>query len=61
MATTTLIARQFIPNDDPKHKTEVDHKNRNRANYQLSNLRWITPSHNNYNRVMPKILNAKAD
>ena len=56
-----LIARQFIPNDDPKHKTEVDHKNRNRANYQLSNLRWITPSHNNYNRVMPKILNAKAD
>lgn len=48
-----LIARQFIKNDDPAHKTEVDHKNRNRKDYRLSNLRWVTPSENNYNRDMP--------
>ncbi len=56
-----LIARQFIPNDDPQHKIEVDHINRNRADYHLSNLRWITPTDSNYNRDMPKIINARAD
>lgn len=49
-----LIAKQFIPNDDPKNKTEVDHKNRNRSDYRLANLRWVTPSENNYNRKMPE-------
>lgn len=49
-----LIARQFLPNDDPVHKNEVDHKNRNRSDYHLSNLRWVSQSTNNYNRVMPK-------
>lgn len=49
-----IIAKQFLPNDDPTHKKEVDHKNRNRADNRLSNLRWVTHSENNYNRVMPK-------
>ena len=49
-----LIAKQFIYNDDPEHKTEVDHKNRIRTDYRLANLRWVTPSENNYNRDMPK-------
>ena len=48
-----LIAKQFLHNDDPAHKTEVDHKNRNKKDYRLSNLRWVTPSENNYNRKMP--------
>lgn len=49
-----LIAKQFLPNNDPAHKTEVDHKNRKRNDYRLCNLRWVTPSQNNYNRKMPK-------
>ena len=45
-----LIAKQFIPNDDPEHKTQVDHINHNKADYHLSNLRWVTPSQNQRNR-----------
>ena len=49
-----LIALQFIENDDPDHKTEVDHINRNRADYHLDNLRWVTPSQNQFNRSSHK-------
>ena len=56
-----LIARQFIPNDDPKNKIEVDHINRNRADYHLSNLRWVTPTASNYNRKIPKIIDARVE
>ena len=45
-----LIAKQFITNDDPEHKTQVDHKNKNRGDYHLSNLRWVTPSTNQKNK-----------
>ncbi len=48
-----IIAKQFLPNDDPAHKKEVDHKNRNRKDNRLCNLRWVTHSENNYNRKMP--------
>ena len=41
-----LIAKQFIPNDDPEHKTEVDHINHNRTDYHIDNLRWVTKSDN---------------
>ena len=41
-----LIAKQFLENDDPEHKTQVDHKNKDRSDYHLSNLRWVTPSEN---------------
>ena len=46
-----LIALQFIPNDDPEHKKEVDHKNKDRTDYHLENLRWCTHSDNNINKV----------
>ena len=39
-----LVARQFIPNDNPKNKRYVDHKNRKRDDYHISNLRWVTES-----------------
>ena len=44
-----LIAEQFIPN--PENLTEVDHINRDRSDYHLSNLRWVTQSTNLRNRT----------
>ena len=46
-----LIALQFIPNDDPEHKTEVDHINTHRDDNHLENLRWVTRSKNNENKA----------
>ena len=45
-----VIALQFIPNDDPEHKTEVDHIDRNKTNNRISNLRWVTKQQNLDNR-----------
>ena len=44
-----LVANQFIENDDPTHKTFVDHKNNIRFDNRICNLRWVTPSENNRN------------
>ena len=49
-----LIAKQFIPNDDPVNKTQVDHINRDPSDYHLSNLRWVSQSQNNENRSSHK-------
>ena len=45
-----LIAKQFIHNDDPDNKTQVDHINHDVSDYHLSNLRWVTPSENYRNK-----------
>ena len=37
-----IIGLQFIENDDPEHKTMIDHKNHDRTDYHISNLRWVT-------------------
>ena len=45
-----LVARQFIPNDDPQNKRFVDHKNKHPDDYHISNLRWVTASENQKNK-----------
>lgn len=41
-----IIAEQWINNDDPVNKTEVDHMNHIRDDNHISNLRWVTKSQN---------------
>lgn len=43
-----LLATQFIPNPDGKQY--IDHIDRNRANNDLSNLRWCSCSENQINK-----------
>lgn len=49
-----LAGLLFLINDDPVHKTQVDHIDKNRGHLELSNLRWLTPSENNKNRNKQK-------
>jgi hypothetical protein len=44
-----LIAIQFIPN--PDELEEVDHINRIRTDNRIENLRWVSHSENNKNKV----------
>jgi len=46
-----LIARQFIPNPNPQVNTDVDHVNHIRSDNRLENLRWVTKSQNQRNRL----------
>ena len=44
-----ILANQFIPN--PQNLKFVDHRNKVRTDNRLENLRWVTRSLNNRNRV----------
>ena len=41
-----LVAKYFCPNDDPEHKTQVDHIDGCRGNNDYRNLEWVTPDEN---------------
>ena len=47
-----LIAQYYIPN--PDNKPQVDHKDRNRQNNHIFNLRWVSPYENIENQGIPK-------
>ena len=44
-----IVALQWIDNDDIENKTVVDHKNHDRSDNRLENLRWCTTKDNNIN------------
>ena len=46
-----IIAKQFIPNNDPKNKIQIDHINHDKLDNHIENLRWITVSDNLRNRT----------
>jgi len=45
-----ILAELFIPN--PENKPQVNHKDRNRANYDLDNLEWSTARENCVHSVL---------
>ena len=44
-----LICEQFIPN--PDNLPEIDHIDKDRGNYHLKNLRWVSRSENQKNKT----------
>ena len=45
-----IVATQFLPNDEPLIKTDVDHINHDRSDYHLQNLRWVSHKENLQNK-----------
>lgn len=41
-----LVAAAFCENDDPEHKTTIDHLDGNKKNNKASNLQWMTLKEN---------------
>ena len=54
-----LIALQFIENDSPDTKIQVDHNNRIKTDNRIANLRWVTPSENIKNSKRPTKIEAE--
>ena len=46
-----ILAEQFIENDDPEHKVQIDHINHIRSDNHLNNIRWCTISENVRNKA----------
>jgi hypothetical protein len=50
-----LVAKAFLPN--PDNKLLVDHIDGNKSNNNVSNLRWVTPSENSFNKTLTRANN----
>ena len=46
-----IIAKQFIPNDDPINKNQIDHLNHIKTDNRIENLRWVSRSENQRNKL----------
>lgn len=51
-----LVALYFVPNDDPKHKTDVSHLDDNKWNNKASNLMWQTHKENCNSGIRNKLI-----
>ena len=49
-AVHTIVAKQFLPNNDPD-KTQVNHKDGNTTNNSVDNLEWVTPLENTHHAI----------
>ena len=50
-----LVAKAFIPNDDPDVKTQINHKDLNPSNNRVNNLEWVSRRENiRHSHVMNK-------
>ena len=49
-----LLGLEFIYNDDPINKIQIDHIDRNSLNNDLSNLRWVTIEEQQKNKRLYK-------
>ena len=45
-----VIAEQFIVNDDPENKTQIDHIDHDRTYNRIENLRWVSNLQNQNNK-----------
>lgn len=46
MLVHRVVALNWIPNLDPEHKTQINHKDGNKENNSVDNLEWVTCSEN---------------
>ena len=46
-----IVAQQFISNDDPTYRREIDHIDHNKLNNHITNLRWCSRSENERNKT----------
>jgi hypothetical protein len=42
----SVVMKQFKPHEETEEKLEIDHRNRDKTDYHLWNLRWVSHSEN---------------